>query len=219
MISVRLDRPWLIADLPGRMRCLSWAPVGSGFTEASQVVWREVRNADLTPDFDAEGWFRDEMAGHPAAVGMMTSRDIATFTQAMVEVEGVAAHCIATVGLTNGEAVGLRRRWEARDFGTINLVVSVEAGLTEAGQIEALSIATEARTAAVIEAGVDGPTGRLTGTGTDCLVLACRPGDLRHAGLHTAVGEAVGAAVKASVAAGASDWKRWHAGGAARRRP
>ena len=39
--------------------------------------------------------------------------------------------------------------------------------------------------------------GPVTGTGTDCVVLACPTGEPRSAfaGLHTAVGEAIGAAV------------------------
>ena len=45
-----------------------------------------------------------------------------------------------------------------------------------------------------------------TGTGTDCVALACDPGEGRYAGLHTAAGEAVGAAVLAAVAEGVRAW-------------
>lgn len=211
MITVTLDRPWLIARLAQPMRVLSWAPIGAGYRVTDSVLWREVRNADLSLDFDAESWFAQEMTRFPSAVGMMTSRDIGTYQEARSEVEGIAAHALATVGLTNGEAVGHRRDWGPRDFGTINILVATTAPLTEAAQLEALSIAVQARTAAVIAAGVDGPTGRVTGTGTDCLALACPIGDMPYAGLHTAVGEAIGAATRAAVAKGAEDWKRWFA--------
>lgn len=219
MISVRLERPWLIADLAQEMRMLSWAPFGPGLRKAARVVWREVRNADLTEGFDVDGWFAAEMTGFPGAVGMMTSRDIGTFTRAEARVEGVRAQCVATVGLTNGESVGRRRVWGLRDFGTINILVATDAGLTEAGQLEALSIAVQARTAAVIEAGVEAPTGRVSGTGTDCLALACREGAGRYAGLHTQVGEAVGAAVRQAVSEGAHDWKAWYAAETAKAAP
>jgi adenosylcobinamide amidohydrolase len=211
VITVTLDRPWLIARLAQPMRVLSWAPIGAGYRVTASVLWREVRNADLSLDFDAESWFAQEMTRFPGAVGMMTSRDIGTYQEARSEVEGIAAHALATVGLTNGEAVGHRRDWGPRDFGTINILVATTAPLTEAAQLEALSIAVQARTAAVIAAGVDGPTGRVTGTGTDCLALACPIGDMPYAGLHTAVGEAIGAATRAAVAKGAEDWKRWFA--------
>jgi adenosylcobinamide amidohydrolase len=117
------------------------------------------------------------------------------------------ATCLATVGLSNAEAVGRRRPYHSADFGTINLCTAVDAALTEAAQLEALSIAIEARTAAVMEAGVSLPTGTATGTGTDCAALACDPGEGRYAGLHTAIGEAIGAATRRAITAAAADWK------------
>jgi adenosylcobinamide amidohydrolase len=211
VIAVGLTRPWLIAELRCPMRVLSWAPVGAGYTMADHVVWREVRNADLPIGFDVERWFADEMAAaYPGAIGMLTSRDIGTFAQGAACVDGVSAQCVATVGLTNGEAVGARRPWGAREFGTINIVVATDAALTKAAQLEALSIAVQARTAAVIATGVSFETGPVTGTGTDCLALACVPGRLRYAGLHTPVGEAIGAAVKAAVTTGAQSWMQWY---------
>lgn len=219
MIAVTLARPWLLADLPRPMRVLGWAPHRPGFVTASRIVWREVRNADLPPELNVNRWFADELAaaGQGDAVAMLTSRDVGTFRQMRVMVEGVKADCVATLGLSNAESVGTRRPYHTADFGTINLVVAVGAALTEAAQIEALSIAVQARTAAVIEAGLDLPTGRATGTGTDCVALACDAGDLPHAGLHTAVGEAVGAAVRQAVAEAAADWMVWRAAEATRR--
>ena len=209
MISVELTRPWLAAHLPRPMRVLSWAPFAPGFTHARHVVWREVRNADLSPDFDVDQWFTAEMARWPDAVGMLTSRDIGTHRLAEVSVDGIRAACLATVGLTNAEAVGRRRPYHSADFGTINLCTVVDAGLTETAQLEALSIAVQARTAAVMEVGLQLDTGIATGTGTDCAALACDPGEGRYAGLHTALGEAIGAATRQAVAAAAADWIIW----------
>lgn len=209
MIAVEVTRPWLAAHLPRPMRVLSWAPFAPGFTQARHVVWREVRNADLTPDFDVDRWFAAEMARWPDAVGMLTSRDIGTYQRAEVTVDGIRAACLATVGLTNAEAVGRRRPYHSADFGTINLCTVVDAGLTETAQLEALSIAVQARTAAVMEVGLHLDTGLATGTGTDCAALACDPGAGRYAGLHTALGEAIGAATRQAVAAAAADWILW----------
>lgn len=212
MIGVVLDRPWLEARLPRPMRLLGWAPYGAGLVVSDRVLWREVRNAELTLDFDVEAWFADQMAARaPGAVGMLTSRDIGGWRQARADVEGVRAGALATVGLSNAEAVGARLPWHPADYGTINLLVVVEAGLTEAAQLEALSIAVQARTAAVMAAGLPLATGVATGTGTDCVVLACDAGGGRHAGLHTAVGESVGAAARGAVAAGVADWLVWRA--------
>jgi adenosylcobinamide amidohydrolase len=50
MIDVSLDPPWLTARLATPHRMLSWAPHNPGFVTADTVIWREVRDADLTED-------------------------------------------------------------------------------------------------------------------------------------------------------------------------
>lgn len=69
-----------------------------------------------------------------------------------------------------------------------------------------MTIAAEARTRAIDEAGLELAEGRATGTGTDCLVIAAPPRDEPFVGLHKALAEARGAAVLHVVAAGAADW-------------
>lgn len=207
----RLARPWLSFDLGAPHRVLSFAPHRPGFATASRIVWREVRNADLHPGLDVQEWFRAELAaaGLLDTVAMLTSRDIGRFRMAEAEVEGITAACLATVGLGNAERIG-RRRGHAGSYGTINIAVRLSAPLTDTALIEALSIAAEARTAAVMEAGLRLPTGLATGTGTDCLAIAAPPGAGAFAGLHTATGEALGRAVHDAVAAGAADWMAEH---------
>jgi adenosylcobinamide amidohydrolase len=217
VISVTLTRPWLVAALPRRMRVLSWAPFAPGYVMADRIVWREVKNADLTPEFEVEPWFADQMAQYPGAVGMLTSRDIGTFCLAEGMVDGIAAACLATVGLSNAESVGARLPYHSADYGTINLAVAVDAGLTEAAQLEALSIAVQARTAAVMETGLQLATGAATGTGTDCVALACDAGAGQYAGLHTILGEVMGNVVRRAVSAAAADWMVWRAAEDARR--
>ncbi|MBK8441198.1 MAG: adenosylcobinamide amidohydrolase [Rhodobacter sp.] len=209
MIAVTLRRPWLEARLTAHLRVLSHAPFGAGYRTTDLVLWREVRNADLAPDFPVEDWFAREMAARPGAVGMLTSRDVGTWAQARAAVDGVRAHCVLTLGLSNAESVGVRLPWHPADYGTINLLVATDAGLTEAAQLEALTVSVQARTAGVMAAGLQLASGLATGTGTDCVALACVPGAGRYAGLHTAVGEAVGAAVRQAVTAAAADWLRW----------
>jgi adenosylcobinamide amidohydrolase len=208
VIAVTLARPWLVAGLPRQMRCLSHAPFGAGYVMADRVVWREVRNADLSAAFDVAPWFADEMTQFPGAVGMLTSRDVGTYRLQTVEVQGIRASCLVTLGLSNAESVGARRPYHAAEYGTINLCVALDAGLTQAAQLEALCVAVQARTAGVMAAGLVLSTGLATGTGTDCVVLACDAGEVGFAGLHTAVAEAVGACVLQAVKGAAIDWVR-----------
>jgi adenosylcobinamide amidohydrolase len=214
MIEVALDRPWLTARLSGPCRMLSWAPHNPGFVMADRVVWREVRDADLTEELDALTWFSGLLGerGQSDAVGLLTSRDLGRYRLQNAAAEGVSATCLATVGLSNAERVGHRLPRRRPGHGTVNLLVVTDAGLTDAAIVELLSIVAEARTAAVMETGPILGTGRATGTGTDCIVVAATPGDGRHAGLHTAVGEAVGAAVHRAVAAGTAEWMAEEAG-------
>jgi adenosylcobinamide amidohydrolase len=208
MIDVTLDPPWLTARLTHPCRLLSWAPHNPGFITTDRVIWREVRDADLTEDFDALRWLSESLIarGDGDAVGMITSRDLARFRLETACSGRISATCLATVGLTNAERVGTRLNAPDAKPGTINLAVITDAALTDTALIELSSIATQARTAAVMDHGPDLPTGRATGTGTDCIVVGAEPGEGQFAGLHTEVAEAVGAAVYRAVAEGVIQW-------------
>lgn len=209
MTAPRLEPPWLTLDLAGEMPVLSWALNRPGLVPARRILWREVRNADLPEDLDAALWLDAQLAARDArdAVCFLTSCDISQFTLAEARADGVHARAVATVGLSNAEAVGHRLPPAAQGWGTINIAVEIGAGLTEAARLEALGIATQARTAAVMAAGMTLPTGLATGTGTDCIAIAAPKGDIRYAGMHTGTGEAVGRAVHDAVARGVALWQ------------
>lgn len=218
-MKVTLAAPWLEFDLGAPMQVLSWAPFGSGFRQTRRILWREVRNADLPPDLDVGQWLRAELAARHArdCVCMLTSRDLRAHHFAQATVEGVTVMALATVGLSNAERAGHRvdrsgRNWDEHmsvAFGTINIALRLDAPLSQTGLLEALSIATEARTLAILNAAHDLPdgSGLATGTGTDCIAVAAPAGQVDHAGLHTPAGEAVGRAVLQAVSDGARAWQ------------
>ncbi|MFC3614170.1 adenosylcobinamide amidohydrolase [Lutimaribacter marinistellae] len=216
MSRVVLDAPWLSFDLGAEMEVLSWSINRPGQVRARRILWRELRNADLPPDLDVRDWAESALRdrGEEGAVLFLTSRDVTTFEERRTRVGGVEAHAVATVGLSNGERVGSRvdysgRNWDA-DWGTINVAVRLDAGpdggLDTAGMLEAMSIAVQARTAAVMDIGFALPTGTATGTGTDCVALAAPAGTVAFSGLHTEIGEAIGRAVYDAVHAGTRSW-------------
>lgn len=208
MSAVTLDRPWLEFDLGAPVQVLSWAINRPGFVTARRILWREVRNADLPRDMDVTGWLQQRLVARDAqdAVCFLTSRDVAAFEQAQAVAGDVTAHCVATVGLSNAERVGARVDRRNASWGTINLAVRLDAPLSRTGLIEALSIAAQARTAAILEVGLMLPAGAATGTGTDCIAIAAPEGAQDYAGLHTDAGEALGAAVLDATLAGARHW-------------
>lgn len=210
-MRVTLDRPWLELDLGAEARVLSWSLTRPGFVTARRILWREVRNADLPENLDVLAWYRGELAARGAgdAVAMLTSRSLDAFETAEAEVEGIRAFCVATTGLSNAERIGMRLDRSGKDWGTINIALHLDLALSDAALLELVSIATQARTAAVMEVGHQLPTGLATGTGTDCIAVAAPPGDTPFAGLHTPQGEAAGRAVYEAVKRGADFWMRY----------
>lgn len=223
---ITLDGPWLEWDLGAEFSVLSWAVNRPGFQRARRILWRQIRNADLPPAMDVRAWLAGELAARGAgdAICLLTSRRIDTHTRSHAETDGVRAEALATVGLSNAERVGHRTDRAGRDwnrviaapeppasapagFGTINIALRLSLPLSQTGLLEALSIATQARTAAIIDAAVPLPEGLATGTGTDCIAVAAPAGTQDYAGLHTACGEALGRAVYDAVRLGAENWK------------
>ncbi len=206
-MKVTLRRPWLIADLGGPQRVLSWALNRPGFVTAQHIVWREVRNTDLPPERDAGDWLAGELegAGLSEAVCMLTARDVGTAVRTEASAGGVAAVALATAGLANAERVGHRRALP-EPIGTINVAVAVSTGMTEGAMAEALSLVAEARSVAMLEGGLMLPSGLASGTGTDCIALAAPLGALTHAGKHTDAGEAIGRAAYQALSQAMGDW-------------
>jgi adenosylcobinamide amidohydrolase len=201
--------PFLTVRFAEPQRTLGWSLLHPGFAVATDVVWVEVRNGDLGPSIDPQALLRARLAeaGLPKALGFMTSRDIRRHHLEARRVEDVEASCLTTVGLSNGERVG-SRKVHASHVGTINTLVHVSSALTDGAMVEAISIVAQARTAAIVDSWRRERGLVVTGTGTDCIVVAspCRGEPLACAGLHTAVGEAIGAAVYGATRSGAEQW-------------
>ncbi|WP_423211522.1 adenosylcobinamide amidohydrolase [Paracoccus yeei] len=210
MMRIACDRPWLGVDLGAPHRVLSWAVHRPGLVSAQRILWREVRDADLTPDLDVAPWLAAELASRDesGSVAMLTSRDVRRHHHAVARIGGIEVEALATVGLSNAERVGRRREPDPAGWGTINMAVRIGAALDLPALVEAMTIAAQARTAAMIALGPVLSTGQATGTGTDCIALAARLDGtaLPHAGLHTALGEALGRACHDAVAAGVRAW-------------
>ena len=199
---------------------LSWAIVNGGRRVASDVVWREVVRGELGPEVDPvalpAALLRRALAEAklPDAVGLLTARDVRSFEVAEAGDAGDAdlhARCVATVGLANALAAGDPPGRSTP--GTINLCVQVSTPLTEEALLEALALAAEARTAAMLEARLPSPlSGRpASGTGTDCIVVAApvtppSVARLAYAGKHTRVGSLLGATVRDAVGRGIARW-------------
>ena len=56
-MSVTQDGVWLHFDLGAPLRVLSWSLTNPGLVTSNAMVWREVKNSDLTPDLDVNDWY------------------------------------------------------------------------------------------------------------------------------------------------------------------
>lgn len=214
---LRCDRPLLVTTFAQPQRVLSWAMTRPGFRTSRNVAWLEVRNADLGQDVDPFAHLEERMtfAGLTDAIALMTSRDIRRHHLAQARAGGVVATCLATVGLSNALRVGMPFGAAPSGPGTINLLVHVSQALSEAAFVETISIATQARTAALLALDHRPDGAAITGTGTDCIVVAAPLSEpaAPFAGLHTPIGEAVGRSVEAAILDGGGTWLRERAAG------
>ena len=204
--------PFLTARFAEPQRTLGWSLLYPGFAIVTDVVWVEVRNSDLGPLINPHAFLKARLArsGFPNALAFMTSRDIRRHHFCRRRAEAVEAACLTTVGLSNGERVGSRKAYGPPHAGTINTLVHISVPPTDGAMVEALSIVAEARTVAIVDSWRAARGTTVTGTGTDCIVVAspCRGEPLAFAGLHTAVGEAVGGAVYDATREAAEQWDR-----------
>ncbi|MCR6631312.1 MAG: adenosylcobinamide amidohydrolase [Magnetospirillum sp.] len=212
---IDLRQPWLRVDLGRRHRVAGWPVVAPADGLARFVTWLQVCDADLPRHVDPDAYFlhRARAEGMPADVGLLTAAEVARFAAHRRALAGGVLTVVATAGLGNGESVipadAPLPSLSPHRVGTINLLAVLPAPLAPPAMLEAVSIVTQGRTAAVMDlclrTGDDRP---ITGTGTDCVVVAAPagPGAESHCGLHTALGRALGEAAYAATWESASCW-------------
>jgi len=202
---------WLIATFSTPQRIASWSLNRPGLTIADQVAWLEVVDADLPLGVDPLALLTERLAaaGLSGAVGLMTARLLDRYQQTRSGTDPDRAEVLLTLGLTNGavlDPAGHPRpvRPPPGPIGTINLLVALAQSLSEGAMLEALALAAQARTAALLAEG-----GRIVGTGTDCIVLTCpdQPVSQTFAGLHTATGQALTTAVYQATRTARAIWE------------
>jgi adenosylcobinamide amidohydrolase len=209
--SIELRPKLLLASFSAPQKMLSWSINRPGFQTASKVAWLEVRNAELSPGIDPEQLVADRLSQNAIedSVALVTSRSVSQHHYESRGIEDIKATCLATVGLSNGERAGERQTEKPR-MGTINTLLHVDKALAPSAFIELVSIVAMARTAAIMDSGAQRNGVAITGTGTDCIVVAAplSEPETRYAGMHTAIGEAAGGAVYEAIRKGVEEWRK-----------
>lgn len=187
----------LVWQWPTPIVALSSAPVGGGLIEPNWVVNIGVPLRYARTDLA-------EHANEAAATLGLGGSGIALFTAADVSrvrrcvVDGVTVD--ATVGISKptwaADPTGGYTPWSA---GTINVVIQMPVMLDHGAAVNAVITATEAKTQALLEAGVPG-----TGTASDAIVVVWPPdtAPVSFAGPRSEWGSRIARAVHAAVSAG-----------------
>jgi iron complex transport system ATP-binding protein len=145
-------------------------------------------------------------------VGLMTAVPMKKLVKGREESQGVWVECFCTVGVTNAVRAGdpANHKGETRrcsPIGTINIILVTNATLATPAMVGAVQVATESKTATLIEMNVRSTSGRrhATGTGTDAVVVASSIAGkqrVQYSGTHTNLGSMVGRLVARCVREG-----------------
>jgi adenosylcobinamide amidohydrolase len=203
--------PFLVWRFDQAQRMISSAPVGGGIGERDWILNAQVRSGYDRYDLGAH---IDELAtlatlAPGSGVGMLTAADV---TGAVPADDGDAL-VLASVGVrvptwaaapaeaTDPVITAARARLGAGPVGTINIVVSLPVAMSDAALVNLVATATEAKTQALLDAGIAG-----TGTATDAVCVACPRADGQplepFGGPRSSWGARVARATHASVLAG-----------------
>jgi adenosylcobinamide hydrolase len=203
---VRLSWPddAVLATFDAPLRCLSSAVLNGGFTTARHwlnvQVGHDYRRTDPAAHLAEAAAARGLDPDH--VVGMLTAADV----RAAVPRDRGPARAVATVGIGQPLAAAGRRPRRVPRVGTINVLVVVDAPLSDAALVAAVQTATEAKAQALADTGIAALNhdGFATGTATDAVCVAAPPGGtVPFAGPATAVGAAIALAVHGAVTSGA----------------
>jgi adenosylcobinamide hydrolase len=178
------------------MRVASTASCGGGLGERRWIINAQVPHDYRRRDQDRHG---AELAGlsglDGAGVVMFTALDVRRVRSA--DDGGVLV--AATVGLTLPVWAAAPDVGVAVAPGTVNIVAELPVRLSDAALLNALVTATEAKTQALMEAGVPG-----TGTASDAVTIVCPPHGTAEpfCGPRSTWGARLARAVHAAVRAG-----------------
>ncbi len=212
-ISLTMDNDtfWLVSESP--LQVLSSTVIGGDIKETEHIM--SVRVPDDPDQRELalrrpRAFLRERsqaLGNQEPVVGLITTLDHERLEVATHSEGNITVAALATVGLTHLSAPGRHNVvYTGEDrAGTINLVVLADARLSPEAEVRAATLATEAKTLALFEAGVKTSDGTVaTGTSMDTIIVAStgRGPFFRYSGSSTLLGHLIGRAVYDVVAAG-----------------
>jgi len=229
--AFRVTRKTLIVYLGGIRSVLSSAPRSGGMTRARYVLNHQVSANPVGRDDSGAGAaarcpdparalsaLATSLGIRDRFVGLMTAVSLVDLIAVREAYDQIWVEGFVTVGISNavraGEAVKPKETTNSRTHpGTINVILVTNARLSAAAMVGVVQVATEAKTAVLLQAKVKSWTGRpgATGTGTDAVVVVSGNGpSQRYSGTHTVLGALVGRTIERAVTEGLARYERRH---------
>jgi adenosylcobinamide hydrolase len=213
LYTPRLEPDVFIVSFSAPVRALSWAVLNGGFCYADHIINHRVRGKDGVFCTEPRSWLQRAAAGlglHGSVVAMATAVEMENLSQASIVGGGAEVTCFATVGCGNRLSAGDPASVTMEDpaqasLHTINMILTVQPGLSDEAMVEGIQVATEGRVRALYEAGIRSSASNLlaTGTGTDCIaVVSLNAAGKTYCGKHTKLGELIGLAAYSAVKKG-----------------
>ncbi|ADB57377.1 adenosylcobinamide amidohydrolase [Archaeoglobus profundus] len=175
------------------MVCLSNAPHNSGLCKANGFFFMQV-DENYSGDYKTDCRRFEDEYGLKDFVGFMTATLIKkTLTHTKIgDVE-----VFVTVGLKNKAIVGESNE---NGWGTVNMVILIDRGVTIGCLVNAVMTAIEAKTYTLLK------LVNATGTTSDCIAVFGFEGEEEWAGTATKLGFYIGRAVRTALEEGVRRW-------------
>ena len=212
-VSLTMDNDtfWVVSE--SALKVLSSSVIGGDMRETRHIMSVRVPDDPSQREFALKrprAYLRERaqaLGNQDPVVGLITTLDHERLQVATHSEGDIKVTALATVGLTHLSSPGRHNVvYTGEDrAGTINLVVLADARLSSEAEVRAATLATEAKTLALFEAGVKTGDGAMaTGTSMDTIIIAStgRGRFFRYSGTSTLLGHLIGRAVYDVVAAG-----------------
>ncbi|MBE9917082.1 adenosylcobinamide amidohydrolase [Paenibacillus donghaensis] len=199
----------LLLQLPTMIETMGSAVHGGGMTRLRRIANIYVdRFYDCSdPVRDVIDWLREWRYPIDTTAGLLTAVQLQHASVQEEKNEEAAVFCCVTAGTSNAARAGSERTtFPSYRPGTVNIMLMIDAKLSQAAMVNAVMTAVEAKAAALADLDVrDAENGLVaTGTTSDAIILgvsqsAASPVELVYSGTATHLGGMIGRTVYGAV--------------------
>lgn len=199
----------LLLHTPIHMDCLSSAIHGGGMRKIDRIanIYVDQFYDCNHPEQDIEKLFCEWEYPLLSTAGLLTAVHLEYAAVHEETGKDASLFCCTTAGVSNGARAGSERTtYPVYQPGTINIILMIDARMTQAAMVNAIITAVEAKAAALADLGIrDAENGLIaTGTTTDSIVVGVSqsvtyPTEHRYCGTATDLGAGIGRAVYRTV--------------------